>query len=182
VNTAPRGYDRVAIFLHWSIGVALLAQIAFGFLVGDIAPRGTPERAAVINLHKSCGMLLGILVVARLAWRLRHRPPLLPESMPGWQQRAALLNQRALYACMIVMPLSGYVASNFNKYGIVFFGVPLRPWGADLPQVYNALGVVHGATGWLFSVLIAFHVAAALKHLFIDRDGVVSRMWTSASL
>ena len=177
MDIEPSRYDRVAITLHWLIGVALLAQVAFGFLLSSIAPRGTPARAEVINLHKSFGIVLALLILVRLAWRLAHRPPRLPDTMPQWQRRAAAFSHRALYTCMVVMPLSGYVASNFSKRGVKFFGTPLPPWGPDLPQVYDVFNGIHVVTAFIFTTLIAVHVAAALKHALVDRDGVFSRMW-----
>ena len=170
-------YDRIASALHWLIGVALLAQIAFGFLLDDLAPRGTPSRAAVINLHKSIGIVLGVAIVLRLAWRLRHRAPAWPAVMPSWQRRAARHGHTALYVCMTVLPLSGYIASNFSKHGVRFFGLKLAPWGPDLPAVYDALNALHVATGWLFTALIVGHVAFALKHALHDHDGVFARIW-----
>jgi cytochrome b561 len=169
-------YDRVAAALHWLIGAALLGQVAFGFLLDDIAPAGTPSRGAVINLHKSFGIVLGVLIVLRLAWRLAHRPPALPRTLPDWQRAAARWSHRALYACMIVMPVSGYVASNFSRHGVVFFGLTLSPWGPDLKPVYRALNGVHVITGWIFAALIAVHVLAALQHAW-QRDAVFRRMW-----
>jgi cytochrome b561 len=176
MTTPAARYDRVAVALHWLIAAALLAQIGFGFLLDDIAPRGTPARSGVINLHKSFGMVLGVLIVLRLAWRLAHRPPPLPGTLPPWQRRAAKLSHRLLYACMLVMPLSGYVASNFSRRGVVFFGTPLAPWGPDLPAVYAFLGGVHQVTAVVLVGLITVHVAAALKHALVDRDGVFRRM------
>jgi cytochrome b561 len=170
-------YDRVASLLHWLIGLALLGQITFGFLLDDLAPRGTPARAATINLHKSVGLVLGALIVLRLLWRLRHRPPRWPASLPLWQQRAARLGHHALYACMLTMPLSGYIASNFSKHGIKFFGIALRPWGPDIPAVYSAFNLLHVVTGWLFTALIVGHVLIALKHGLVDRDDTLARMW-----
>ena len=170
-------YDRVAAVLHWVIGAALLGQIAFGFLLDEIAPRGTPSRAAVINLHKSFGIVLGLAIVLRLAWRLAHRPPRWPSAMPGWQRQAARAGHGALYACMIVLPVSGYVGSNFSKHGVRFFGRPVAPWGPDLPSAYDALNGLHVATAWVFAALIAGHVLAALQHAWIDRDGMFRRIW-----
>jgi cytochrome b561 len=171
----PR-YDRVAIALHWLIGLALLAQIGFGFLLDDIAPRGTPARAATINLHKSFGIVLAVLIVLRLLWRQRHTPPAWPAVMSPAQQRAATFGHRALYACMLLMPLSGYIASNFSKHGVKFFGAVLKPWGPDLPQVYNVFNTIHVTTAVVFTALIVGHVAIALKHALVDRDGVFSRI------
>ena len=160
-----RKYDPVAVALHWAIGLALVGQIAFGFLLDDLAPRGTPARAGVINLHKSFGPV--------------RQPPPWPPGMPSWQRGAAEWGHRALYACMLLMPLSGYVASNFSRHGVKFFGLALAPWGPDLPAVYRFLVGVHDATAVLFAVLIAGHIAAAAWH---RRHGtaLASRMnWSS---
>ncbi len=170
-------YDRVAIALHWLIGTLLLAQIVFGFALDSIAPRGTPARGAVVNLHKSIGIVLAVLIVCRLAWRLTHRPPAMPAGLPRWQHSAAALGHRALYVCMVAMPVSGYVASNFSRHGVRFFGTVLPPWGPDLPQVYASLNGLHVTTAWVFAALIVGHVAVAIRHALVDRDGVVSRMW-----
>jgi cytochrome b561 len=170
-------YDRVAAALHWLIAIALLAQIAFGFLLDDLAPRGTPSRAAVINLHKSFGIVLGLSIVLRLAWRLGRRPPRWPAAMAAWQQRAARIGHGALYVCMVVMPASGYVASNFSSHGVRFFGQPVAPWGPDLAGVYDALAGLHGVMAWVFTALIAGHVLAALQHAWVDRDATFRRIW-----
>ncbi len=172
----PTRYDRVAIALHWSIGLAVIAQVSFGIFLDEIAPRGTPARGTVVNLHKSCGLVLLALVLARLAWRLRHAPPPWPASVPPWQQRAARWTHRALYGCMLLSPLSGATASNFSKHGVKFFGTYIPPWGPDLPAVYAFFNGLHDIVGWTFVGLIAVHVAAALKHLWWDRDGVAGRM------
>lgn len=176
-DAAGDRYDPVAAALHWAIGAALLAQVVFGFLLDDLAPRGTPSRAAVINLHKSFGIVLGLAIVLRLAWRLAHRPPPWPPAMPAWQRRAARIGHAALYACMVVLPASGYVASNFSRHGVKFFGRPFAPWGPDLPGVYEVLNGVHVATAWLFAALVAGHVLAALRHAWIQRDGMFGRIW-----
>src|SRR3982751_4267906 len=97
---AAARYDRFSAWLHWAIGVGLLAEIAFGLLLDNIAPRGTPARAGVINLHKSFGIVLAILIVVRIAWRLGHAPPPWPATMSARRQRAANLGHVALYACM----------------------------------------------------------------------------------
>lgn len=176
-STEASSYGRVAAALHWLIGVALLGQIVFGFLLDDLAPRNTPARAAVINLHKSCGLVLLALILVRVAWRLAHAAPPWPASMSITQQRAARLGHGALYACMLVLPLAGYVASNFSKHGVKLFGTVLKPWGADLPAVYAFFNGVHVVTAFIFTALIAGHVLIALKHAFIDHDGVFARIW-----
>ena len=172
----PQRYTRTAVSLHWLIGLALLGQITFGFLLDTIAPRGTPARSGTINLHKSFGIVLAVLIGVRLSWRLSHRAPAWPASMEPWERQAAQRVHRALYACMLLMPLSGFTASNFSRFGIRFFGFPWASWGPDAPQLYAVFSGIHLATAYVFCALIAVHVLAALKHALVDRDSVFSRM------
>jgi cytochrome b561 len=171
----PR-YDRVATWLHWLLGLGLVGQIAFGFLLDEIAPRGTPARSPVINLHKSIGIVLGLLLLVRLAWRLAHAAPPWPQAMSARQRRAAALGHRALYACMLLMPLSGYLGSNFSRHGVRFFGTPLPPWGPDWPAAYAFFNGLHVGTAWVFAALIGGHVAAACWHAVVARDDVFARV------
>jgi cytochrome b561 len=181
--TAARSrYDRVAAWLHWSIGALLLAEIAFGLLLDDIAPRGTPARAGVINLHKSFGIVLGVLIVLRIVWRFAHAPPPWPASMSAARRRAANAGHVALYACMLVAPLSGYLGSNFSRHGVRFFGAELAPWGPDWPRAYAFLVGVHDVSSYLLLALTIGHVAMALRHALVEHDGIFDRIvpWHSS--
>ena len=113
-------YSRTAMMLHWLIALAVLGQIAFGWYLQRI-PRGVPDRTIFVNFHKSTGLVIGVLIVFRLVWRLTHTPPPLPPSMPAWERSAARVNHVLLYACMLIMPIAGYTASNFSKFGVKFF-------------------------------------------------------------
>ena len=176
-STPPRlRYDRVAAWLHWGIGLLLLAEIAFGFLLDEIAPRGAPARGGVINLHKSVGIVIGILIIVRIAWRLGHAAPPWPATMSIRRQRAARLGHLLLYACMVVAPLAGYLGSNFSKHGVRFFGVVLAPWGPDWPAAYSFLVGLHDASTYLLLALTIGHVAMAFKHALIERDGIFARI------
>ena len=162
-------YDRVAAWLHWAIGALLLAEIAFGLLLDEIAPRGTPARAGVINLHKSLGIVLGVL--DRRAHRLAPRPRARRRGRRRCRRAGSApphLGHVALYACMVVAPLAGYLGSNFSKHGVRFFGIVLAPWGPDWPAAYSILVGVHDASTYLLLALIVGHVAMALKHA-LDR-------------
>ncbi len=173
-------YTRTSIFLHWLLAAALLAQIGFGWFLQDV-PRGTPDRTIYTNLHKSTGMIIGVLILLRLCWRLTHRAPALPSSMPAWERVAAKWSHILLYACMLVMPLSGYIASNFSKYGVNFFNsIKLAPWGVDDKQIYAFFNTTHVITSYLFVTLITLHVIAALRHLVV-RDRIFNRMWPQRS-
>lgn len=171
----PTGYDRVAIALHWLVALAIVGQVLLGWYVHEV-PRGTPARGWWINLHKSVGLTLGLLILVRLAWRIRRGSPALPATMPLWQVRMAQASHGLLYACMVALPLTGYLASNFSKHGIKFFNaVLLPPWGADDKTVYAALNGTHVALTWVLLALVGLHVLAALVHM-LRRDGVAARM------
>jgi cytochrome b561 len=173
---APDRYGSVAIALHWLIAVLIFAQISFGWFLEGI-PRGTPMRGFYVNLHKSTGLTIALLILFRLGWRLTHRPPPLPSFVPAWERVASGVNHLGLYICMLVMPSSGYIASNFSKHGVKLFNVILLPpWGIDDSRIYAVFNTMHVATSYLFVGLIALHVFAAVRHAF-RRDGVFARMW-----
>ena len=168
-------YTGVSIGLHWLLAIALIVQIGLGLWMGDI-PKGQPERAYYFNLHKSVGMVLFALVVIRVWWRAGHPAPALPAAMVGWQRSAATASHHLLYLCMFVMPLSGFIGSNFTKYGVKFFGTQVGPWGWEDKGIYAVLNGIHEWCGTLFMIIIGVHVLAAVKHLVVDRDQVFERM------
>ena len=169
-------YTPTAVMLHWLIGIALIGEIAFGFLLREI-PRGTLPRGMWVNLHKSTGIVLGLLIVWRIVWRFTHRPPAVPLGTPEWQAAASRMNHGVMYVCMLVIPLAGYLASNFSKHGVKFFSIAiLLPWGPDDPRLYALLNGIHNWTAYALTALITLHVLATLKHVLIDRDRLLSRM------
>jgi len=162
--------------LHWTIAVLALFQIGLGWWMLDL-PKSPPGlRAGWFNVHKSIGMTIGLLMLARLGWRLSHVAPALPASLPRWQARAARLSHGLLYAALIAQPLVGYLGSSFTRYPIKYFGITLPHWGWDAPALKQVCSNVHFALACLISALVVLHVAAALKH-FLARDGVFQRMW-----
>jgi cytochrome b561 len=170
-------YTGTAIALHWLIAVLLLGQFVFGLMLEDI-PRGTPARGYYVNLHKSSGIVIGLLILLRLGWRLTHRPPPLPAAMPPWQRHAARLSHAALYLCMLALPLSGYLASNFSRHGVKFFNVVRwAPWGPDDKTLYALFNGIHHLAALLLALFVAVHVLAVAKHMLVDRDGLLLRMW-----
>lgn len=175
MESTPR-YSKTAICLHWLLVALLFAQISFGWFLDDV-PRGTPARTIYVNLHKSTGILIGLVILLRLTWRLIHRAPALPASMPAWERLAARWSHGLLYACMVLMPASGYIASNFSKYGVNFFNsIKLPPWGTNDATLYAVFNQTHVVTSGVFVGLIGLHVLAALWHL-ARKDGIFSRMW-----
>jgi len=172
---APGRYRAPAVALHWLIALLVIAMFCLGFYMTGL-PKSTPERSFYLNLHKSLGLLTAMFVLVRLGWRASHVVPPLPASMPSWQARAARWSHRLLYACMVLQPLTGYISSSFNKFGIKFFGLSLPNWGWEDKYLRELFVGFHGAIAVVFIVLVVIHVLAALKHLLIDRDRVFQRM------
>ena len=170
-------YGTIAIALHWLLAVALLFQIGLGWYLGEV-PRNTPARTVWVNFHKSVGVTLGVLILFRLAWRFTHAPPPLPSSMPRWERTAAHLNHMAPLRVHGGNAADGLCRDQFQQFGIKYFGlVELKPWGIDDKAIYTLFNSTHKALALLFVALIALHIAAAVKHALIDRDGIMRRMW-----
>lgn len=172
---AAARYPRTAVLLHWTVALLILVLLATGWYMVD-TPRNTPERAFWFNLHKSLGIVTAMGIVALIVWRVRHAAPALPATMPRWERVAAALNHYLFYAFMVAVTAAGYLTSSFSKYGPKLFGLPLPQWGWEDVALRESFADLHRVAAWVFAALIALHIAAALKHLLIDRDGVFQRM------
>jgi cytochrome b561 len=171
----PARYPRTAVVLHWMLALLILALLGTGWYMVGI-PRNTPDRAFYYNLHKSLGIVAAAFIVALIVHRLRHEAPPLPAPMPEWEKRSAVANHRLFYVFMVLVTVAGYLTSSFSKYGPKLFGIPLPHWGWDDAALRENFAAVHRVSALIFAVLIAIHIAAALKHLLRDRDGVFQRM------
>lgn len=181
--TTTRRYTGVAIALHWLIAVAVLTNLALGWLMGS-AEGAT--KFTLFQLHKSVGITVLSLTVLRVAWRLIHAPPPYPETMPRWERVSAKSTHLLFYALMIVMPMTGWVivsASPFNIPTLLYGVIPWPHLGFvhDLPlaqrhSIEDGVATTHTLLAYLFAALAALHVAAALKHRFVSRDDVLSSM------
>lgn len=171
----PKAYSRTAVVLHWILAILLATMIALGLYMTNL-PRNTPERSWFFNLHKSLGLVTAGIILVRVAWRLRFKPPTLDGLMPTWQVAAAKASHGLLYTCMLVMPLTGYLGSAFNKYGVKFFGLPLPRWAWDAKPLRETFATAHQWTAKLFIALIVIHVIAALYHA-TRHDRVFGRVW-----
>lgn len=169
-------YSTVAIVFHWVIAVLLIANLAGGLLFDVIEDYDKQLFFNLIQLHKSTGLTILVLALARLAWRLGNPPPPLPEHMTTLERVLAKLSHWGFYFVMIALPLSGWamVSTAKVKFPMYYFGtfeVPLLP----VPANWNYHDL-HGILGWLTLAMIVLHIAAALKHHIIDRDDIFARM------
>lgn len=187
VNPARVGsgrYSAVAILLHWVIAAAIVLQLA---LANRMEGPRTPSSFAVTQFHKSVGITILVLSLARLAWRLMNPPPPMPRTLSRWEAGLAKLTHVGFYLIMIGMPLTGWMlvsASPFNR-PIILYGLVNWPLFPGLPGLAPAAKTLwhdlaenaHGLLGWVTYVLLALHVAGALKHQLFSRDEpVLARM------
>jgi cytochrome b561 len=168
-------YTRTAIALHWVIALAVIAQFAWGWWMQTIPKQPPGIRADAFNLHKSVGLTILALMLLRLVWRWRHPAPPLP-AMPSWQRRAAQINHAVLYLSLFVQPIAGYMGSVFSGYPVKLFGILLPTWGWKDAFLKDFFGTVHLVNSVVLAGAVALHVAAALKHALVDRDGTLARM------
>lgn len=180
---AHNRYSTVAIVLHWVIAGLILFNLYLALQFDGL--RGLAKFDA-FQLHKSVGLTVLMLSLARLAWRLTHRPPPLPAEMPRWEKIGAQAAHWVLYGLMIGIPLTGWVlvsASPTNLPTLIFKTIPWPHLGFihDLTMpvrrgLEDQVEQVHMLLGYGMGLLIVGHVAAALKHQFWNRDEVLGHM------
>ena len=170
------GYTTTAIVLHWLIATAVVGLIGWGWWMQTIPKAPVGPRVDAYNLHKSIGMTVLLLMLVRIGWRARHRPPpFMP--MPRWQAQLAQAVHVLLYVCLIVQPLSGYLGSAFSGYPVRFFGIVLPAWVPKHDMLKDAFSVVHLVNSWVLVGALALHVAGTVKHALLERDGSFRRIW-----
>lgn len=171
----PNRYTPVALGLHWLLAVMIVATFSFGVYMTDLPM--SPSRLKLYNYHKWAGVTILALSAARLLWRLWHPAPTLPTTMPGWQRMASHGTHMALYGLFFAVPLLGWAYSSAAGFPIVWLGlVPLPDFVGKDRELSELIKPFHGLSAWLLAGLVALHVAAALKHHFIDKDTVLARM------
>lgn len=166
-------YSTVAILFHWTIAFFVIVNLIVG-----IGHDYVPAMRAWMPGHKAIGILVLALTLARVAWRLIHRPPPLPAYVAGAHRAAAHAMHWALYALLVLMPLTGWmmVSGPEKRRPLTFFGafdipyLPVSSGGADAGHSG------HGLLGWAMVILVVIHIAAALRHHLVLRNGVLLRM------
>ena len=139
--------------------------------------RGTPERAFYYNLHKSFGVTLLLLMMARIYFRIKFKSPPLPSSVSIFQQTVAKASHFILYISLVLMPLSGLIASQFTKYGVKYFGLfKIPPLFSENKFFYDLFQNLHKTFAIVIMIMVSVHILAALKHLFFDKDDIFQRI------
>ena len=168
-------YTRTAKSLHWLMAFLFFGLLALGFYMQGLPL--SPEKLKLYSWHKWAGVTAFLLVWLRLFWRVTHRPPALPASIPKAMQFAAHAGHFLLYVLMIAIPLSGWLMSSAKGFQTVWFGVlPIPDLLGKNKELGDLLQTVHLSLNLLFVAAIVGHIGAALKHHFVDKDDILKRI------
>lgn len=169
-------YRWPARLMHWLIALIVLGMIPVGIIMGRID--GGPLQDRLFFLHEAFGFLVLLLVLARLAYRITHRPPPLPSSVPPWQRVAAEVVHVALYVLLIAQPIAGWLGANAFGASVSVFGLfDLPALVAKSDALADRILTVHTYIGFTIAGLLVIHIGAALMHGIVMKDGVLQRMW-----
>ncbi len=176
MTAVRRRFSPLQRLLHWVMAVCILAMLFIGVgMVSTVMPKFLP----LVAIHKSLGIAILVLALIRLAVRLRYGAPARPADLPEPMKLAAHLSHYALYALMIGMPLIGWAMLSAAEYPVIVFGSVYLP--AILPQsdtLHSWLWDAHFYLAFAFFGLVLMHIAAALFHALVRRDGVFETMAT----
>lgn len=183
----PSRYGTVAMILHWLIAAAIIVNLAIVLLVDDL-PR--PEKMMWMGWHKSIGLAVLILSIARIAWRLGHPAPPPPPGLPKYQRIAGTALHHLFYFLIVAIPLAGWLMVSTFPFPTSFFGLfnwPAFPGLSGLPKpsahaYHEIFETVHVVLGWSLVGLIPLHVAAGLYHHVALKDNVLLRMLPGTKL
>lgn len=175
LRNTEHGYGSAARLLHWSVALLIIGLFIMGLRMGDL-PNG-PDKMQMYGLHKSLGVLVIMLVAARLAWRAANPAPLAPSTTTAVQQALAQWAHRLLYILMIAVPVAGVLMSQTGGRPVSFFGLFELPtlMGKNEP-LHEALEGAHAVMAFLMIAVVVIHAGAAIWHHFVLKDDVLRRM------
>lgn len=179
-NTSER-WGRVSIALHWTIaGLILLVQVPAGLTMDRVGP-GLLQNI-LYDTHKMTGLTVFALAVVRVIWRWANPVPVLPADLPPWQAAAARWTHGLLYLLIFAMPVSGFLYTALDGFPVPLFYLTnladLMPVNKPVAAVAKA---VHLTLPWVLLAVVLLHVAGALHHHLVRRDGVLRRMLSSTA-
>lgn len=169
-------YTKTAMLLHWLTALLIVSAFALGWIMTDI-PGFSPTKLKYFSWHKWLGVTVLAIACLRLLWRKANRPPPHPIGMPAWQIHAAEAMHVLLYILIFGVPISGYLYTLSAGIPVVYLGLFQLPvFMGPNPELKPVLKTIHYILNMTMAAAVGAHVLAALKHHFIDRDGVLKRM------
>ena len=173
------GWGAIARFFHWTMAALIVGMLVLGTIMVDWPAGELRTKFALYQWHKSFGFVVLGLLVLRALWRWIQPVPPLPASSSRVTRRASAFSHGALYALMLIMPVTGYLMSSAST-----LGVPTRIFGViEVPHLLGPdarlealFKTMHAWSATALIVLVAVHVLAALKHALVNRDGIWTRM------
>jgi cytochrome b561 len=173
-------YTPLAKSLHWLMALMIFGLLALGFYMSDLPL--SPDKLQLYSWHKWAGVTVFVLVWIRLAWRITHRPPALPQGMSPLMQMGAHAGHLLLYVLMIAIPLSGWLMSSAKGFQTVWFGVlPIPDLIGKDKELGKTLAELHEALNIGLLLLIIGHALAAFFHHFVHKDDTLRRMLPGSS-
>ena len=174
---AAARYSLGAIILHWLIALLIGLNFAAAW-VADSLPK--PQAAQIMGNHKAIGLIVLALTLVRIGWRMAHSPPPLAETLKAWEVALARVVHALFYLLMLAIPLTGWAMHSAHSGGKAvgvfgLFAIPGLPLGESKPLA-ETFEAMHGTLTTLLLVLLALHVAGALKHQLFDKDRALQRM------
>jgi len=174
VEAATR-YTGTAMLLHWLAALLVFCGLGLGLYMTGLA--FSPAKLRYYAWHKWIGITIFLVAALRLAWRAMVPPPAFPDRMPRMHVDAARSVHALLYVLMLVIPVSGWVYSSATGVSVSYLNlVPLPNLVPKDKSLASALLIVHQTLNWVLAAALVAHVGAAIKHQWIDRDGMLSRM------
>lgn len=167
-------FGAISIVNHWVLAILIIGMLGFGLYIEDL-PRG-PDKGALVQIHKSIGVIALFLVAWRVLWRIASRFPDEVAAMPRWQALTSRWAHIALLTCALAMPVTGYLQSSAGGRPVTLFGLFDLPALGKIPAIAGPAHVAHGIIAYILIALIAIHILAALKHHIVDKDATLRRM------
>jgi cytochrome b561 len=175
IRNTKSSWGAVTQVLHWLVVLAVLCQLTLGFVLGSLSSEA-PLWAQLFPLHTTLGLSILSLMVLRLLWRVANPVPELPDTLAPWQKMLARANHWLFYVLLIGLPIGGYLLVSAHGSPIPFFGAQLPAAIPESESLQSRIGTLHATGAFVLIALMLLHVAAALRHAWLLKDGVLRRM------
>lgn len=174
IKNSEQRFGIITILFHWLMAILIIGLLALGVYMTRIPISAT--KLKLYGLHKEFGVLALFLVFIRIVWRIININPSL-SSLPRWERIAARAMHYLFYLLMFAVPISGWLLTSSAGLPVSFFGLFILPdvvaANDSSLQLYIA---IHKWLAYGLMVAITGHIAAALKHHFINKDDILRRM------